>query len=71
MEHIISCEVYQRFGLKYFHIYEIRILDNDGVTHIFDRYLSRPKAEEALSLILDANDNYKSGYVLSELVWIG
>lgn len=57
-------------GLKYFEIYEVKVIKHNGDVHIYDRYMSRKEAEKTCDLIHDALSNlYRSAYIMEQTVW--
>jgi hypothetical protein len=57
-------------GLKYFKIYEVKVIKHNGDVHIYERYMSRKEAEKDCDFIHDTLSNlYKSAYIMEQIVY--
>ena len=57
-------------GLKYFKIYEVKVIKHNGDVHIYERYMSRKEAEKDCDFIYDNLSNlYKSAYIMEQIVY--
>lgn len=65
----VKCEKTDEKKLRYFRIYELRGLTNDGERVTLDRYMSESKAEQARDIYYDTQ-MYDSLWIMQEQVWV-
>jgi hypothetical protein len=57
-------------GIKYFHIYEVKVQKHDGEILIYDRYLNENKAEETAKWVPEVLNNlYATAWVREQIIW--